>query len=114
MERVTANAQQSVPHRPLGLIMSALEEAGFKQSFVYEDLVFVEYNAFLLRMEESGASVSLFFNVDSELDKREHIARELAQSGSRFNLEVMARGTYHLTADNDKERIDIAFFESDL
>ena len=111
---MTTNSQQCVPHRPLGLISSALEGAGFKTTFVYEDLVFVEYNAFLLRMEENGQSVSLFFNVDSEIEKRHHIAHEIKQSGNNCNLNVIPSGTYRLTPDDEKESIDIAFFEGDL
>ncbi len=114
MKQMATTSQQGVPYRPLGLIASALENAGFQQTFVYEDLVFVEYNAFLLRMEENGASVSLFFNVDSEMDKREHIAHEIKQSGRNCNLDVIHRGSYRLTHDDEKESIDIAFFESGL
>lgn len=114
MKQMATASQQGVPYRPLGLIASALENAGFQQTFIYEDLVFVKYNAFLLRMEENGASVSLFFNVDSEMDKREHIAHRIKQSGSSCNLDVIQRGTYRLTPDDEKESIDIAFFEGGL
>ncbi len=38
MEQIIDNSPHGVPYRPLGLITNAVESAGFKTTFVYEDL----------------------------------------------------------------------------
>ena len=111
MERVIQRASEAVPFRPLGLITNALEEAGFKSTFVYDDLIFVEYNVFLLRMEDIGEQVRLFFNVNSDLEKRDTIARKLISSAEIYDLLVMVGGTYELIPDEENETIDIRFFD---
>ena len=38
---------------PVGKVMNWLEAAGFTVSYLYEDLVFVESNAFLIHFDQS-------------------------------------------------------------
>ena len=56
----------SVPYRPLGLIMEAVELMGLEVTHAYEDLVFISHNAFLLRMGSEGQQVYLYFNEGCE------------------------------------------------
>ena len=66
-------SNQPVPFRPLGILKMLLETLGFEVTHCYEDLVFIEHNAFLMRMEAKGEAVSLFFNTESDRDKRDEI-----------------------------------------
>lgn len=98
----------TIPHRPLGLIKAILENIGFTISHCYEDLVFIEQNAFLLRMEKKGENVSLFFNKESTLDARQEIHSLAQAAGKAEGLNLSRIGTYTLTA-NHNDTLDIHF-----
>lgn len=84
-----------VPCRPFGILKSLLESLGYQVAHCYEDLIFIEHNAFLLRMEEKGEEVSLFFNHESEPDKRPGITEAFMHAGKN-HLTITRRGTYRL------------------
>jgi hypothetical protein len=106
------STSEKIAYRPLGIISNCLAELGLEVTHCYEDLIFVQHNAFLLRMEKKGEDVSLFFNVDSDPAKREEIAASLRTQGSTHGLVVKEQGTYQLTEDEENNTIDIEFFES--
>ena len=103
------STNQAIPCRPLGLIIEVLEKAGFASSHVYEDLIFPDHNAFLLRMEDIGSDVSLYFNEASEQKSRDGIASVLKINGLDVGLRVTFQGTYRLVADETSETIQIVF-----
>lgn len=105
----------TIPFRPLGILKTALESLGYHVTHCYEDLVFIEHNAFLLRMEEKGEEVSLFFNTDSESDKRARIAEALNSAGNHHCLTITRRGTYRLTPnERDNNSLDLEFRENEM
>jgi hypothetical protein len=103
--------QQTVPYRPLGLLKNLTETLGFTISHCYEELVFIEHNALLLRMEEVGKKVSLFFNDESDTDKRDGIADVFIQEGQKQMLEITQAGTYKMKANETDGTLDIEFAE---
>lgn len=105
-------SQQAVPYRPLGLLKNLTERLGFTISHCHEELVFIEHNAFLLRMEDVGEKVSLFFNDESDIDKRAGIAEAIQQEGKKEMLEITQAGTYQMTANESDGTIDIKFVEA--
>lgn len=102
---------EDVPYRPLGLIKTTLENLGFEVSHCYDDLIFVNHNAFLLRMEEEGQNVSLLFNTESTPEIRGDISNTLAEAGKLANLNITRRGTYKIVADEENATLDIHFSE---
>jgi len=98
-----------VPYRPLGLIKTALESLGFEISHYYEDLIFVNHNAFLLLMERRGAEVSLFFNTESTPQLREEISSSLQKAGTSVHLSITRSGTYSLIANEADATLDLRF-----
>lgn len=104
--------QQAIPYRPLGLVKNLVEGLGFTISHCYEELVFIEHNAFLLRMEETGEKVSLFFNDESDTDKRPGIAEAIQQEGKKQQLEITQAGTYKMKANESDGTIAIEFVDS--
>lgn len=102
---------QPIPYRPFGIIKTLLEKLGFQVTHYYEDLVFIEHNAFLLRMEEIAEDVSLLFNTESEQQKRDEIAQIFQQEGRAAGLNIVVAGTYQMKANKEKSTIDIAFQE---
>lgn len=101
-----------IPFRPLGLIRELLESLGHQVTHCYEDLVFTEHNAFLLKMEDKGENISLFFNQDYEKNKRESLAQELYKTGQLHSLSIKLEGTYSVIPDEENQTIDIHFHPS--
>lgn len=101
----------SIPYRPLGLIKEILENQGFPVTHCYEDLIFVEHNAFLLQMGDTGEEVNLVFNVDCDTDKRQEIAHALSPAGLQFGLRITVKGTYSFTPNEQDNTISIEFHD---
>ena len=102
-------SNQPVPFRPLGILKNMMEILGFEVTHCYEDLVFIEHNAFLMRMEAKGEAVSLFFNTESDLNKRDEIEELLKSEGKTHNLIISRSGTYQITPNEADGTINIEF-----
>ena len=94
----------TVPFRPLGLIKEVIETIGLGITHVFEDLVFVEHNAFFLQMGERGEEVHLYFNAESAVDSRQEIARQLAEEGRQVGLLIKRQGTFRMTQEEGREQ----------
>lgn len=101
----------TVPYRPLGLIKELLEANSFSVTHCYDDLIFIEHNAFLLQMGEKGEEVSLVFNVDCEMDSRQSIEQTLAAAGKQVGLDITPSGTYKVTPNPDDDTLNLEFFK---
>ncbi len=100
----------TIPLRPLGLIKQMIDETGLSVTHVWDDLVFIEHNAYILQMGEKGEDVLLHFNTESDEDKRDEITATLMLLGKESGLKVNRAGTYSLK-QRDDENIDIEFHE---
>ena len=100
---------ETIPYRPLGILANCLESLGLQITHTYEDLVFVEHNAFLLQMGERGEDVNLYFNVDSAVEKREEIANMLIEKGKAYNLIFTWIGKYQLTPNEVDKPLQLEF-----
>lgn len=98
----------TIPPRPLGIVKEMIDATGLSVTHVWDDLVFIEHNAFILQFGEKGEDISLHFNTDSEEDKRDEIITKLIAEGQKQGLVVSYVGTYSLMQKDD-ENIDIEF-----
>jgi hypothetical protein len=94
--------------RPLGVLMNVLEQLELDVSYAYDDLVFVNNNSILLRMEDAPEKVSCFFNEDLESKVRPQIEKRVIQAGIREGLTINFAGEYSLKS-TDNEEIQILF-----
>lgn len=99
----------AVPFRPLGLLKELLENHGFSVTHCYEDLVFVDHNAFLIQMGDKGEDVNLIFNADCKTDKRAEIEHSLTTAAPAFGLQLKTKGTYSFTSNEQDNTINIEF-----
>lgn len=106
--------QTPIPFRPMGIIKMVLEGLGYQVTYCYEDLIFIEHNAFLLRMEDRGEAVSIFFNAESEPDKRPGIAEAIATAGHTAHLAFTRQGTYAMIPTTDESSFSIEFREGEF
>ena len=99
------------PLKPLGIIKEMLNGIGFEVTYAYDDLIFIEHNAFLLQMGKSGEDVRLYFNTDSTMDKRVDITNLLKECGRQYRFLVDRKGTYTVVQNEHHEDFQIQFFE---
>jgi hypothetical protein len=98
----------NIPLRPVSLIKNMLEQLGQDISCAYEDLVFVEHNAFILQMGDPGSQVHLFFNQDTAPAWRAENLPILQQAAAEEGLHLDCRGLYSLE-EKPGEEIAIHF-----
>lgn len=103
-----------VPYRPLGHIREMINALGLEVTYIYEDLVYIEHNAFLLQMGERGELVYLYFNTASDPAERDDIAGQLEKAGRARELSVQRKGTFSMSQVPDEERIEMAFFDGEM
>ncbi len=105
---------ETIPFRPLGILKSLLENLGFQVTHCYEELLFTEHNAFLLRMEDKGEEISIFFNTDSDTEKRGEITETIKNEGVKNGLNISRLGTYQLTPNETDETLSLELRENDF
>lgn len=94
---------------PVGKVMNWLEASGFAVSYLYEDLVFVESNAFLIRFEPSDPqSILIYTNSECESAKASALGKLLLDEAKNHEIEPIKKGVFTLSQRNDDE-IDIKF-----
>ena len=104
----------SIPYRPLGMIVEVIEQMDLDVTYAYEDLVFIEHNAFLLRMGEQGSQVYLYFNEESRPEDRDDITQHLTELAWRRGLHILNSGTYIMKSRQEDEQVDIHFTEKSV
>lgn len=101
----------TVPYRPLGLIKEMIETIGLEVTYVYDDLVFIQHNAFLLQMGKEGENVTVRFNVDSNPQARSELTARLQRAGTPLSLNIAEQGLFRLNESPEEENIQIEFIE---
>jgi len=102
----------AVPLRPLSRIQFVLERLGLTITYAYDDLIFVEHNAFMIKMGESGANVFVYVNVDADVKEYPPIIDKLVSDGKKEELIIKYSGKFKMV-DAGNEQINIEFFEND-
>jgi len=98
---------QSLP--PVGKVMNWLEAAGFTISYLYEDLVFVESNAFLIHFDQSEPpEIQILTNSECDSVKAAELEGLLLTEAQKHEIKPVSAGRFTLSQKNDEE-IDIRF-----
>jgi hypothetical protein len=100
----------NMPLRPLGAVLEMIESIGHDVTYVYDDLVFIEHNAYLLQFGKTGDHLDLFFNMEVSDDDADTISENLIRSGRQKGFVIERKGHYELFPSQD-ENLQIRFFE---
>lgn len=108
MHQTSRPKQTQINYRPLGVVRTILEGLGAEISYVYEDLVFVTHNHFLLQFGEVGRD--LFFYQNTEIDDDDSRAQfqTLEAQAHSAGMQLSYSGKYSLR-ENDDGTISIEF-----
>jgi len=98
---------QTLP--PVGKVMNWLEAAGFSVSYLFEDLVFVEGNAFLIHFDKSEPpEIQILTNSECNSEKAAVLEDLLLTEARNHEIKPVSAGRFTLSQKNDEE-IDIRF-----
>lgn len=95
------NQVNNIPYRPLGLVKGTLESHGVEITYVYEDLVFIKHNHFLLQFGEVGEKVFFYRNNKIESEEAARQYEILSTSLAVLGLELTYQGSYLLEENED-------------
>lgn len=101
----------TIPFRPFSLVRELVNAIGLEVTYAYEEIVYIEHNAFLLQMGESGEIVNLYFNTESLIEERDKIADRLRDEGLARQLKIIRKGLFSMRQKADGENIEITFFD---
>jgi len=88
--------------RPLGLVSAVLADMGLEVTYVYDDLVFVSHNAFLLQFMDETGDVGLYFNVDCPEEEASGVRDRLLSLARDKELPIRPMGRYELGQNEDE------------
>ncbi|WP_462269744.1 hypothetical protein [Desulfobacter sp.] len=81
-------------------------------SYNYDDLVFIEYNPFIIQFDDENLkNLNLFFNVDCEQEAAEKLKVQLKNAASQRGFSITTRGNFEMKPKENTEEIDIKFIE---
>jgi len=98
----------SVPFRPLGLVKEMLTSMGLEATYMYDDLVFVSHNAFMLQFGEQGEDLGLYINIDCPEQEAAEVQDNAAAAAAEVGLVTTFKGKYELIP-NENETLSVKF-----
>ena len=99
-----------IPLRPLGLVKNLIESLGLDITYLFDDLIFIEHNAFLLQMgTDRGEEIAVWFNEESTPSDRPEMLLRLQEEGKTCGLLIQEKGTYSLSDNHNGDGVDIRF-----
>ena len=97
--------------KPLGIVKEVVESAGMSVSYAYEDLVFVDHNAFLLQFTDRDRECLIHINSEAEEAGLQEDLSRLKREASARELLILSGRYYRLHQDGD-ENIRLEFINS--
>ncbi|WP_417917103.1 hypothetical protein [Candidatus Electronema sp. JC] len=95
--------------RKLGVVKDIVEAAGMGIAHVYEDLVFLNHNAFLLQFTKDSGCLLLHLNRDAEEELAQEQIGLLKQAAQEREMRIDDGGGYALAQDGE-DSLRIEFF----
>jgi len=99
-----------VQNRPLGTVMQMVEEMGSEVTYAYEDLVFINHNAFIVQFTDSPSVLKIYFNKDYTQTQIDMLTKGLMAHAPKHGFEIQFKGTYGLE-QKDGDNLEIKFFD---
>jgi len=101
--------------RPLGIAKEIVESLRLEITYHYDDLIFVEHNAFILQFDDaSDTNLKVFFNTDLESEKRTEIEAKLTVSARDREFTITVCGLYEMTNEKGSKELKINFIPASV
>ncbi len=99
-------------YRLLTPIKNFIEELGFNLSYPYDDLIFIDSNAFLIQFDDSKSdSYFVYFNSDMDAKSVITLEKRMMILADVKKIKLQAKGKFQLSQkEGSEEEIEIKFF----
>ena len=94
--------------KPLGKVKTIVEAAGMGISYVYDDLVFLEHNSFLLQFTNNDHEITVHVNSEAE-EPTVHGDIERLQAAACNHAMQCTRGGHYTLVPEGEDSIRIEF-----
>lgn len=93
--------------KPLGIVKTIVESAGMGISYAYDDLVFLDHNAFLLQFTDNDQEILIHANSEAEGGEIKDPVAKLKNAAAAQGMTFTDGGLYTLTQlDDENLRIE--------
>lgn len=97
-----------MPLKPLGKVKEIIEEAGMKLSYAYDDLVFLEHNAFLLQFTPRPDELLIHINSEAESETIFDEIASLQKTAERHKM-FFLKGSYYCLEQTEDQTLRLQF-----
>jgi hypothetical protein len=101
----------SFSKKPLGDVMEIIEKSGFEITYVYDDLIFVNNLAFIIKFGENNDEIEIFYNADCFLPEADQLKTRLHKAFSEKSFKIYQNGKFSLKQKVNEE-IEINFLDA--
>lgn len=105
------DAEKETKLRPLGDVVELVQAMGLNVTYAYDDLAFIEHNAFLFRFDE-GRKLSLFFNEDCPEEDAKKLEQQIVSLSRKGNLSVNRRGIFSMKQIDGESNLEIRLIDA--
>jgi hypothetical protein len=93
---------------PLGIIREAIMDQGLNLTYAYEDLVFIEHNAYLIQFTQNDSLVKIHFNMNCPDPDSDDIYKRLKRSCKNRDI-TLEKGSRFVMNQKENEELEILF-----
>jgi len=97
--------------KPLGKLKELVESVDMEISYAYDDLVFLDHNAFLLQFGDHDRTVFIHTNRDADADEIFKGVSSLKKAASAANDIDIVEGVFYTLSQVKDHSISIEFHE---
>ncbi len=98
--------------RPLPQAEEIVEKTGLKVTYNYDDLIFVEHNAFIAQFNDNKPEqLFIHFNIDCEEEEAKNLLRNMEYKANELGMIVIRGKKYTLEQKDDAEEMELKFFD---
>lgn len=98
--------------KPLGVVKEIVEAAGMSISYVYEDLVFIDHNGFLLQFTDKDNTLLIHINQGAQEAEIDDAVTRVKKEASTRDI-VVHDGDYYAVSQQGDENIRLEFVKSE-
>ncbi len=98
-----------IPHRALGIVREIAAEMGHEVTYAYEDLVFMDHNAYLFQFAPEPHILNLYFNIEFPGNESDEMTSKLVTAAAKRDMQIVRKGHYELAQKPD-DNLEVKFF----
>ncbi|MEC9487622.1 MAG: hypothetical protein UMU76_09065 [Prosthecochloris sp.] len=99
-----------IPHRALGIVREIAADIAHDVTYAYDDLIFMDHNAYLLQFSDNNNELNLYFNIEFPAGEAEEMTARLEEAAAKRSMNIIRKGHYELAQKPD-DNLEVRFFD---